>query len=130
MGRIGSVASRDDRCGVHGSSFRSSVGRYRDRRRRHRRRDRVARLSPRATLTLAEEAACSQAWNDAVRHSLSSGKPALVLFTADWCPGCRWFEDALAEPKVRSYMNSRFTPIKVDLTQPDSPNETLAKQHG
>src|SRR4051794_1432571 len=31
-------------------------------------------------------------WDTAVAQSRSTGKPAVVLFTADWCPACRQFE--------------------------------------
>jgi thiol:disulfide interchange protein len=78
----------------------------------------------------AEGAAWSKGWNDSVRRSRDSGKPALVLFTADWCPACRWFEsNALTQVDVRSYMQSNYTPIMVDLTQSDSPNQALARQY-
>jgi thiol:disulfide interchange protein len=53
-----------------------------------------------------------------------------VLFTADWCPGCRWFEsNTLVRADVRGVMESRYTPIKVDLTGQDSPNQFLARQY-
>ena len=86
---------------------------------------------PGPTLSLAEEATWSQSWNESVRHSRSSGKPALVLFTADWCPDCRDFESrTLSRPDVRDYMESRHTSILVDLTSGDSPNQALARQYG
>jgi thiol:disulfide interchange protein len=81
-------------------------------------------------LALAEEAPWSQGWNDAVRRSRDSGKPALVLYTAGWCPACRWFEsNVLVQPDVRATMESRYTPIMVDLTEAGSPNEALARQY-
>jgi thiol:disulfide interchange protein len=85
---------------------------------------------PGPTIELAEEAAWSTEWNDAVRRSRETNRPALVLFTADWCPACRWFEsNALVQPGVRGYMESRFTPIMVDLSRPDTPNQSLARQY-
>ena len=81
-------------------------------------------------LTVAGDAPWAQEWNDAVRRSQATRKPALVLFTADWCPGCRWFEsNTLVRADVRGVMESRFTPIKVDLTSQDSPNQFLARQY-
>ena len=80
-------------------------------------------------LALAD-APWAQEWNDGVRRSQSTRKPALVLFTADWCPGCRWFEsNTLARADVRGVMESRYTPIKVDLTSQESPNQFLARQY-
>jgi thiol:disulfide interchange protein len=86
---------------------------------------------PGPTLTFAaEDAAWSKSWNDSVRRSQSTRKPALVLYTADWCPACRWFEsNVLVRGDVRSYMESRYTPIMVDLTRPDSPNQAFARQY-
>jgi thiol:disulfide interchange protein len=81
-------------------------------------------------LTLAGDVPWAQEWNDAVRRSQATRKPALVLFTADWCPGCRWFEsNTLVRGDVRGVMESRYTPIKVDLTSQDSPNQFLAQQY-
>src|SRR4051812_27416287 len=77
---------------------------------------------PGPTLALAEEAAGSRGWNESVRRSQATRKPALVLFTADWCPACREFEGrTLVRNDVRDMMESRYTPIMVDLTRPDSP---------
>ena len=88
-----------------------------------------ARRSGPAIALAAEGAAWSQEWNDAVRRSRDSGKPALVLFTADWCPACRWFEsNALALPDVRAYAESNYTPITVDLSEPGGPNDALARR--
>ena len=85
---------------------------------------------PGPTLSFAEDAAWSKSWNDSVRLSQSTRKPALVLYTADWCPACRWFEsNVLVRGDVRGYMESRYTPIMVDLTKPDSPNQAFARQY-
>jgi thiol:disulfide interchange protein len=87
------------------------------------------RPSPQIMLA-AENAPWAQEWNDAVRRSQATRKPALVLYTADWCPGCRWFEgNTLVRADVRGVMESRYTPIKVDLTSRESPNQALARQY-
>ena len=81
-------------------------------------------------LAVADEAAWSKSWNDSVRRSQSSRKPALVLYTADWCPACRWLEaNTLVRDDVRAYMESHHTPIKVDLTQPGGANQALARKY-
>jgi thiol:disulfide interchange protein len=85
---------------------------------------------PGPQLALAEDATWSKTWNESVRRSQSTRKPALVLYTADWCPGCRWFEsNTLVRADVLSYTQSRYTPIKVDLTSRESPNQSLARQY-
>lgn len=59
-------------------------------------------------------------WNAAVTQSRSNGKPALVLFTADWCPSCRQFEsETLSLPDVKSYLAANCTPVIVDLSKRD-----------
>ncbi|MEA2707580.1 MAG: hypothetical protein QOF78_181 [Phycisphaerales bacterium] len=86
---------------------------------------------PGPALALADEAAAwSKGWNDSVRRSRDTGKPALVLYTADWCPACRWFEsEVLIAPEVKTQMTARYTPIMVDMSRRDSPNHALAKQY-
>ena len=69
-------------------------------------------------------------WNEGAKQIRDGAKPALVLFTADWCPGCRSFEsDVLARRDVREYLQSRYTLLVVDLTRKDSPNHALAAAH-
>jgi len=85
---------------------------------------------PGPTLSLAEDAPWAKNWNESVRRSQTTRQPALVLYTADWCPACRQFEAiTLVRADVRNQMQSRYTPIMVDLTRPDSPNQALARQY-
>src|SRR5688572_12131278 len=38
-------------------------------------------------------------WDTAIERAQSSGKPALVLFTADWCPACKELQgNVLTQP--------------------------------
>jgi thiol:disulfide interchange protein DsbD len=67
-------------------------------------------------------------WDQAVEQSRASGKPALVLFTADWCPACRQLEaDGLADADVQRYIREKFTPVMVDLSNRGSPNDERAR---
>jgi len=67
-------------------------------------------------------------WDKSVEQSRASGRPALVLFTADWCPACRQFEgDALADADVQRYIREKFTPVIVDLSHQGGPNDERAR---
>jgi thiol:disulfide interchange protein DsbD len=55
----------------------------------------------------------------------SSGKPALVYFTADWCVTCKVIDrDALAAPTVLASLQD-YRRIKIDLTKPDDLKRAL-----
>lgn len=70
-------------------------------------------------------------WDDAVSSSRASGKPALVLFTADWCPGCRQFESqVLCDPTVSAYLKENHTLVVVDLSDRTGPNNARAAEFG
>src|SRR4051812_38909214 len=61
-------------------------------------------------------------WDKAVERSKTSGKPAVVLFTADWCPSCRAFEaDALSRGDVKKYLGENHTLLVIDLTSQGGP---------
>ncbi|HEY7090110.1 MAG TPA: thioredoxin family protein [Tepidisphaeraceae bacterium] len=70
-------------------------------------------------------------WDAAVEQSRASGKPALVLFTADWCPSCRQLESqVLTDANVQQYLRDNLTPVIVDLTDRSGPNVDLARERG
>src|SRR5438034_5912754 len=51
-------------------------------------------------------------WDRAVEQSRASGKPALVLFTADWCPSCRALESqVLARPDAKACLAEHHTVV-------------------
>ena len=67
-------------------------------------------------------------WDRAVEQAKTSDKPALVLFTADWCPACRQFEsETLADPKVQEYLKENHTLVVVDLSDRAGPNNQRAR---
>ena len=84
------------------------------------------RSGPRASL--AAEGWGSD-WDQAVVSSQQTGKPALVLFTADWCPACRQFESqVLSRTDVKKFLADRYTLVVVDVTDPASANSRRAQQ--
>ena len=73
----------------------------------------------------------SQNWDQSLDQSAQSGKPMLVLFTADWCPPCRTLKsDVLTNSEVASYLKREFTLCKVDLTDRSGPNNQTAATYG
>lgn len=83
-------------------------------------------FGPRGALAAA---GWSSDWDKAVQQSRATGKPALVLFTADWCPACREFEsNALTDSSVQSYLKSNFTLVVVDLSNRSGANNDRARE--
>jgi thiol:disulfide interchange protein DsbD len=67
-------------------------------------------------------------WDAALQQSRADGKPALVLFTADWCPACREFEaDALSDAKVLAHLKANYTLVVVDLSDRAGANNDRAQ---
>jgi thiol:disulfide interchange protein len=70
-------------------------------------------------------------WHQAVEKSQATGKPALVLFTADWCPSCRQFESStLSDSAVKKHLADNYTLVVVDLTKQEGPNLDRARECG
>lgn len=70
-------------------------------------------------------------WDSAIGQTKSSGKPALVLFTADWCPACHELEsNVLSQPDVAAFLRDNFTLVMVDLTDRNGPNAQRAREFG
>ncbi len=61
----------------------------------------------------------------------ASGKPMLVLYTADWCPPCRELKrDVLSDPDVDDFLSENYVRVKIDLTDRYGPNATIASENG
>jgi thiol:disulfide interchange protein len=73
------------------------------------------------------------------RHDYAAGiaeagqlkRPALLLFTADWCPPCRELKHGpLIDSDVAATITSRYVPIKIDLTQEAPDTGRIAGRYG
>ena len=70
-------------------------------------------------------------WDQAIDSAAGSGKPMLVLFTADWCNPCQELKrDVLTASDVAPILKRDFTLLKIDLTEQTGPNAKLAAGYG
>jgi protein disulfide-isomerase len=64
------------------------------------------------------------AWADdyasAQQQAAQSGKPIILFFTAEWCVPCRIMKrSVLADEHVEATVNAGFTPVTIDVDDPD-----------
>jgi thioredoxin len=72
-----------------------------------------------------------RAWDAAVELSHESGQPAVVLFTADWCPACQSLHrSVLSDDDVHHELNAHYIFYSVDLTNPSAPVAAHAREFG
>ena len=70
-------------------------------------------------------------WPSAKAEAAQRGKPILVYFSADWCPGCRLFSNTvLSEDRVAAALSERVVAYRAPLDTPDSSGQTLARRWG
>ena len=63
--------------------------------------------------------------------SQDTGKPVLVLYTADWCESCHQFKrEVLGAPQIVSYLRREYVCVKIDLTDRAGPNQEMASEFG
>jgi len=57
----------------------------------------------------------------AQQQAIQSGKPLLLFFTGKWCVPCRIMKrTVLADTQVAASVNARFTPVTIDIDDPDA----------
>jgi thiol:disulfide interchange protein len=70
-------------------------------------------------------------WDRDVQRSQSSGRPALLIFTANWCPYCvKLHEEVLSREDVQGELARHYTLHTVDLSHPSPQDMTHARQFG
>ena len=70
-------------------------------------------------------------WNAAVERSHNAHTPALVLFTADWCPACQALHaNALSRQDIQDEIGKHYTMLTIDLTERSPSAQARAEKFG
>ncbi|HET6246179.1 MAG TPA: thioredoxin fold domain-containing protein [Tepidisphaeraceae bacterium] len=86
------------------------------------------KLHPRSTFAAD---GLSPRWDATVEQAQAAHMPALVLFTADWCPACRALhENVLGRDDVQNEINGHYMMITVDLTSQGPASVARAQKYG
>jgi thioredoxin:protein disulfide reductase len=65
----------------------------------------------------------------AIAEARASGRPTLLDFSADWCKPCAKFEtDIFSDPAVHAELESRFMPVKYDVSADTDEDEAAKTQ--
>lgn len=76
----------------------------------------------------ANEQVEASSYEDAVKQSEATGKPLLILFSAEWCSWCKKLQSqVLTHPEVKEEMK-RFVLLKVDVDQDKSTTQKFGVQ--
>ena len=70
-------------------------------------------------------------WDAAVQRSRTAHRPSLVVFTADWCPGCQaLYSDVLSRGDVIDEIDNHYTMTTVDMTRPSHAAGARSSKYG
>jgi thiol:disulfide interchange protein DsbD len=68
--------------------------------------------------------------NTAVQASLTSGKPLLIDFGAEWCAACKELDvHTWTDPTVAKEVSQHFVPLKIDATEDTEQIDALEKKY-
>ena len=70
-------------------------------------------------------------WDAAAKYSHDASRPAVVVFTAQWCPTCRMLHgNVLSRGNIRAELQEHYSIHTVDLTDPSPQARELAHKFG
>ena len=70
-------------------------------------------------------------WDATAERIHDRGMPAVVLFTAEWCPTCRsLYADVLSRSDVQDELQRHYSFYTVDLTSPSRQAQAHARKFG
>jgi len=70
-------------------------------------------------------------WDATAARCHDRGMPAVVLFTAEWCPTCRALHaDVLSRSEVQDELQRHYSFYTVDLTNPTRQAQARARKFG
>lgn len=67
--------------------------------------------------------------NNFIDLTIQSGKQPILIFGANWCPDCRIFSGTINIPKIKSYIDSNFDILYIDVKRYEI-NMKLMEEYG
>ena len=70
-------------------------------------------------------------WTQAVEQARTSGRPAVVLFSANWCPTCQSLsQNVLSRDDIMEELDDHYVFYVVDLTDPSRVEAARSRKFG